>query len=284
MTNLRDLMHQTVEREHADMVRLASRARRQGTTMRRRRRLAAAGTSVGVVLVLAVGAAGAGTLFPGGAGSPDTTEFAGPAASSGTPGVPATAGGDASGEQHPDRPVGLASAVVPGAGRGLPFPEAGDALQAAVSEALPGGVISDVHGRRILADEHNPEAVAADLSLAPTAGAPAGGVSVFFLTGGFGGGISAEEYVNWCPDDVDFCQVSTLPDGTVVKTFSHTLVDTPTGPWTLYRVERLVDGVVIGVNAAAGRAEDKEGSVLAPNPPLTMRQLVDVAAQLQPLR
>ena len=64
MTNLRDLMHQTVEREHADMVRLASRARRQGTTMRRRRRLVAAGTSVGVVLVLAVGAAGAGTKNP----------------------------------------------------------------------------------------------------------------------------------------------------------------------------------------------------------------------------
>ena len=60
------------------------------------------------------------------------------------------------------------------------------------------------------------------------------------------------------------------------------MVETPTGPWTLYRVDRLVDGVVIGVNAAAGRAED--GSVLGPNPPVTMQQLVDVAARLQPLR
>ena len=64
MTDLRDLMHQTVEREHADMVRLASRARRQGTTMRRRRRLAAVGTSLGVLAVLAVGAAGAGNPVP----------------------------------------------------------------------------------------------------------------------------------------------------------------------------------------------------------------------------
>ena len=85
------------------------------------------------------------------------------------------------------------------------------------------------------------------------------------------------------PRRVDDCQVSTLPDGTVVKSYSEDLVDTPTGPLTLYRVDRLVDGVVIGVNASAGRADDG-GSVLAPDPPLTMQQLVDVAAQLQPLR
>ena len=108
------------------------------------------------------------------------------------------------------------------------------------------------------------------------------GVSVFFLTGGWGGGISAEEYVNWCPDDVEDCQVSTLPDGTVVRSYSDVLVDTPTGPWTLYRVDRLVDGVVIGVNAAAGRAED--GSVLGQNPPVSMQQLIDVAAQLPAMR
>ena len=40
---------------------------------------------------------------------------------------------------------------------------------------------------------------------------------------------------------------------------------------------------MIGVNASAARAEDEEGSV-APDPPLTMQQLLGVAAQLQPLR
>ena len=153
-----------------------------------------------------------------------------------------------------------------------------------MSAALPGGTISGVQGVRIPGDEHNPETVSGYLDLAPSAGAPAGGVSVVHLTGGWGGTLTPQEYVESCPAEVDDCQVTTLPDGTVVKSYSQVMTDTPTGPWTLYRVERLVDGVVIGLNASAGRAEDEEGSVLAPNPPLTMEQLVDVAAHLQPLR
>ena len=55
------------------------------------------------------------------------------------------------------------------------------------------------------------------LRLAPAAGAAPGEVSVFFLASKWGGALSAQEYVEWCPDDVDDCQVSTLSDGTVVK-------------------------------------------------------------------
>ena len=158
-----------------------------------------------------------------------------------------------------------------------PFPRAGEALQAAVNAVLLGATITEVQGWRTPADEHNPENVSASVDLGPSGE----GVSVFFLTGGWGG-MSAEEYVNFCPDELEDCQVSTLPDGTLVKTYSQVGVETSTGPWTLYRVDRLVDGVVIGVNASAGRAED--GSVLGQNPPVTMQQLVDIAAHLQPLR
>ena len=80
------------------------------------------------------------------------------------------------------------------------------------------------------------------LDLVPSADAPAGSVSVFFRKGG-SGSLSAQGYVESCTDDpVDDCQVSTLPDGTVVKSYSSVMVDTPNGPWTLYRVDRLVDG------------------------------------------
>ena len=41
---------------------------------------------------------------------------------------------------------------------------------------------------------------------------------------------------------------------------------------------------MIGVNATAPRANDEAGNVLAPNPPLTMEQLVEVAAQLNPMQ
>ena len=81
---------------------------------------------------------------------------------------------------------------------------------------------------------------------------------------------SAEEYVDFLPGRARRLPGVHPPDGTLVKTYSQVAVDTPTGPWTRYRVDRLVDGVVIGVNATAGRAEG--GSVLGPNPPVTMQQ------------
>ena len=231
----------------------------------------------------------AGDLLPAGPVDRGGTSMAGPGQGgvvhgAGEPTDAITPVGQAA-QQPPDGlldPLGQVMAG-PGGHVELPFRRAGEVLQAAVTEALPGATVTDVHGWRIPADEHNPETVGAYLDLVPSAGAPAGSVSVFFRKGG-SGSLSAQEYVEWCTDEVDDCQVSTLPDGTVVKSYSSVMVDTPTGPWTLYRVERLVDGVVIRLNASAGRADDEGGSVLAPHPPLTMQQLIDVAAHLQPLR
>ena len=153
-----------------------------------------------------------------------------------------------------------------------------------MSEVLPGATITDVQGERIPATSTTRRPSRDTWTWPPLLGLPQA-VSRW-STSPVGGAarLTAQEYVESCPADVDDCQVTTLPDGTVVKSYSQVMADTPTGPWTLYRVERLVDGVVIGLNASAGRAEDEEGSVLAPNPPLTMEQLVDVAAHLQPLR
>ena len=82
---------------------------------------------------------------------------------------------------------------------------------------------------------------------------------MFFLTGGWGGTPPPQEYVELrAPTSVDDCQVSTLPDGTLVKSYSQVGVETSTGPWTLYRVDRLVDGVVIGLNASAGPRRGRE--------------------------
>ena len=217
MTDLRELMRQSVEHDHADMVRLAARARSRDTTLRRRRRLAAAGSSVAVVAVVVAGLASAGSFFPRDSGVSVET----PVAGQGGAGIP--------------DPLGQ---IISSQGRGyeqVAYPAAGEALEAAVAAALPDGVISDVDGRRILAEEHIPETVSADLSLAPTAGAPAGSVSVYFLTPPvFGAGISSEEYVSWCPEEALECEVSTLADGSLVRTSTVNQVDTPTGPWILY--------------------------------------------------
>ena len=64
MTDLRDHMHDTVDHQHTDLVALTSRARQQGTTLRRRHRFAVAGSALAVVAVLGAGAVAAAVLLP----------------------------------------------------------------------------------------------------------------------------------------------------------------------------------------------------------------------------
>ena len=69
MTDLRDLMRQSVEHDHADLVRLVVHSRARGKAIRRRSRLAVACSSFAVLAILGVGAVAATGSFPGAAGT-----------------------------------------------------------------------------------------------------------------------------------------------------------------------------------------------------------------------
>ena len=143
MTDLRQLMHQTVEHEHADMVRLAARARRHGAALRRRRRLAVAGKSLAVIAVLGAGAATVGVLLPGAGDSRGTTAFADQGSATDPVTIPAPHGPLAATDVASNAPDGPASRDDIETDLEL---EAGRALEAAVRSVAPVGTISEVSG------------------------------------------------------------------------------------------------------------------------------------------
>jgi len=151
-----------------------------------------------------------------------------------------------------------------------PVPQALKALEAAV-RSVAQGTISDVSGDRVSATCHHPEMVSAVLTLTPADSSSEVQVSSSFLAPGefdYAGG--AEAYVSTCEmGDVaqsEDCQVSTLPDGTILRTLSFTQrsggVDTT---WQI--AERLVDGYIVNAQAIG---EDT----------LTRDQVADIASQL----
>lgn len=141
-----------------------------------------------------------------------------------------------------------------------------------------------MNGSRTSATCHHPEAVGAVLDYAPAAGAAAGQVSVSYLQGeefAYAGGAAA--YVSSCDNfgdsDVSDCEVSTLADGSTLRTYGIHL-DLDGGTWEILVAERLVDGNVISVQSQAPRADDADGTVLAADAVLTTAQIGDIAAGL----
>ena len=156
--------------------------------------------------------------------------------------------------------------------------EAGEALEAAVRSVAPGGTISEVSGD-LIDGRASSLWVGAGLRLAPADGSPAGLVAVYFRD--LAGSAHTAEHFTQCHDDLEDCQVTTLPDATKVRT--HTVVqDLEGGRWETLVAERLVGGCVVSVTSYGPRADDEVGTVLGDSV-LSTDQVADVAAQLTPV-
>ena len=254
MTDLRQLMHQTVEHERADMVQLATRARRRGTTMRRHRRLATTVGSLAAVAVVGVGFAAAGGAPLGGDDAREATVAADQGATI-APKVEAPSDW----QPAPDCSDLRADLTY------TPVPEAGRVLKAAVASVAQ-GTISEVSGTRSSATCHHPEMVSGSLVFAPADGSADVQVSVSFMRP-----TSAEAPVSSCDGNIgDNCEVTTLADGTTLRTYSMT--QPSGGVETTWQIaERLVDDYVVNVQAI--------GEV-----PLTRDQVAAIAPQLSVIK
>ena len=276
MTDLRELMHQTVEHEHADMVRLAARARRQGTTLRRRRRLAVVGSSLAVLAVLGAGVAAVGVLLPGAGDGGGTTAFADQGSATDPVIVPAPLGPVAATDVASNAPDGPASRDDIETDLGL---EAGEALEAAVRSVAPGGTISEVSGD-LIDGRASSLWVGAGLRFAPADGSPAGLVAVYFRD--LAGSAHTAEHFTQCHDDLEDCQVTTLPDDT---TGAHPRRRSGPRGWPLGDPGRRAAGRrLCGVGdllrpTRRRRGRDRPGRLRA----IDADQVADVAAQLTPV-
>jgi hypothetical protein len=282
MTDLRQLMHETVAHDHADMVRLAVRARKHGTTLRRRRRLAVAGGLLAVLTILGGAFASAGLLLPGAGQAGEGTAYAargrgtshvivpapdGPL--SGTPSSEPASPGEACTQRRADLVF-------------TPVPEAGEALKAAVASVAE-GTTSNVSASRKSATCHASAAVTAVLDFAPAGGSPAGQVSVHYdPVSSKVWGVDGEEYVSQCYSEMEDCQIQTLPDGTTVRTYA-TRMELAGGTWEILIADRLADGYVVSVQAQGPRADDEAGTVLGPDAVLSADQVIELAQQLTPV-
>jgi len=282
MTDLRQLMHQTVEHDHADMVRLAVRARAHGATLRRRHRLAVAVGSVAVLAVLVGALATAGWLLPGAGPAADGVAYADQPGD--TTAVISPAPNDPLGVTPSSEQAGSGEACSQRRGDLVftPVPEAGRGLKSAVASVAEGAV-SDVSGTRSSATCHAAEFVSAVLSFAPAGGSPPGQVSVHYdPVSSKVWGVDGETYASTCFADMEECRIEPLPDGTTVRTYAKHL-DIEGGSWEILIADRVVDGYVVSVQAQGPRANDKVGTVLAPDAVLSTEQLVDVVSQLAPI-
>jgi len=151
-------------------------------------------------------------------------------------------------------------------------PEAAQALKTALASVAE-GTISGARAERVSATCHHPENVMATSTLAPADGSSDVQVSASFLAPGefdYAGG--AEAYVSTCDTvdaGIDDCEVSTLADGTTLRTYS--LSQKSGGVDTTWQVaERLVDGYIVSVNAIGAEA-------------LSSDEVADIASQLTPL-
>ncbi len=257
MTSLRELMHETVDHEHANLVRLASRARTRGTSLRRRRRVAAAGASLGVLAVAATGLVMAGVL----PGAPRPAEVAAPADP--TPPVPSST-------WAPDSPgcTDLRADL-----RYTSVPEAGKALKDAVL-SLADGSATVIDSARASATCHAAAAVRASIAFAPADGSSAGRVSVSYDPEvSTVSGVRGRDYVSTCYDEMRDCQITTLADGSVLRTYRAQL-SLADGDWALLVADRLADDYVISVHAQWPRGEEAV---------LTAEELAELSTVLTPV-
>ena len=254
MTDLRDRMHDTVGHHHTDLADLAARARHQGTSLRHRRRRAIVGSAAAAVAVAATaGVAGAGLL------AHPQTEHQEPAATNeGPPPAP--------------EPAGTTQAT----GRTTVA-----ALYAAVTEILP-GTGSDFAGQGPAPHDDGHYAYGV-LAFSPADGSGAGEVGLnvqpaSILAAPERGLTARAGFV--CVDWMESCEVSTLPDGSLLRTYA---IHTPAvggGTGERLTAERLTDQMRVVASATNGF--EKAGNhwdITRPQAVLSSTQLATVVTQ-----
>jgi hypothetical protein len=259
MTDLRDRMRDTVSHHHTDLVTIAARARRQGTSLRRRRRRAMAGSAVAVLAVAgAVGVAGSGLL-------PDSAaDRQAPAASS-------------DGKPTHQRPPAAASDTTPATGRTTVA-----ALYAAVTDLVPGEG-SDFAGQGpsgsgpISADTYG------ELAFSPADGSGAGRIGVNvqpadILAEPKRGLTAREGFV--CVDWMESCQVSTLDDGSMLRTYAEHSAAAGGGTGERLVAEHLTGQLRVVASASNGfEGPSNEWDLNRPHAVLSTGQLTTIVLQ-----
>ena len=248
MTDLRDHMHDSVDHQQADLAALTTHARRQGTTLRRRHRFAVAGSALAVVAVLGAGAVVASGLLPDASVVPQEVPVA-------------------------DQGVQLRElrdVTAPATGRSTAA-----ALYAAVTEVVP-GTGSAFAGQ-------GPSAYSADtygeLAFAPGDGSGAGQVGINIQDKS----IIAEQIAGQrlvCLEWMEACRVSTLPDGSLLRTYAEHTAAVSGGTGERLVAERVVGRVRVVASATNGfELPANDWDITRPGAVLSTEQLTTVVSQ-----
>jgi hypothetical protein len=252
MTDLRDHMHDTVDHQHADLAALTSRARTRGTTLRRRRRIAVTGSAVAVVAVLGAGVWAASGLLPGASVAPQDV----PVADHGVQ----------------PKPAHRAPTTTTATGRSTVA-----ALYAAVTDVVPGT------GSKFAGQSPSEFSVDTygELAFAPADGSGAGeiGVNVQDKSILTDGGVTADEgFV--CLAWMEACHVSTLADGSLLRTYAEHSAAAGGGTGERLVAERLVGRVRVVASASNGfQLPADEWDITRPGAVLSIQQLTTVVSQ-----
>ncbi len=256
MTDLRDRMHDTVSHHHADLATLTARARLQGTSLRRRRRQAVVGSALALVaLVAATGVAGAGLL------ANRHTEH----------------------QQHPDvtseGPPAPAPAAdtTPATGR-----VTAAALYAAVTD-LVRGTGTDFAGQGPEQGGASTRNTYAEFTFSPADGSGEGEIGVNVqdpsILDDNERGISAREgFV--CTEWMDTCQVTTLADGSLLRTYAEHTPAAEGGIGERLVAELLTDQIRVVASATNGfDGSLNHWDITRPQAVLSIDQLTTVVTQ-----
>ena len=255
MTDLRDRMHDTVSHHHIDLDSLAARARSQGASLRRRRQ-AVAGSALAVVAIVATtGVAGAVLL----ADRPSEHQVMPPAATdSGPP------------------PAPPAADTTPATGRTTVA-----ALYAAVTDVVP-GTATDFKGQgpsTQVADRYTYGVLA--FSPADASGEGEIGINVqpaSILDDADRGLTARQGFV--CVDWMESCEVSTLPDGSLLRTYAMHTPAVGGGTGERLTAERLTGQLRVVASATNGfEGAGNHWDITRPEAVLSIDQLTTVVTQ-----
>ncbi len=258
MTELRDRMHDSVSHHHTDLVTLTALARRQGTSLRRRRRQVMAGSAV-AVLALAGTAALAG---PGLLANPQAER---PVPVADSPG------------KTPARAKAPAAATTPATGRTTVA-----ALYAAVTDLVPGKG-SDFAGQDPYTGEPASVDTYGELAFSPADGSGAGRIGINLqpaeiLADPKRGLTAVEGFV--CLGWMDSCHVSTLDDGSLLRTYAEHSAAAGGGTGERLVAEHLIQGLRVVASAANGfEGPSNEWDLNRPHAVLSTDQLTTIVQQ-----
>ena len=260
MNDLRERMNDTVSHHHADLVTLAARARSQGTSLRNRRRWAVMGSAVAVVAVAAMsGIAGAG-LLGGHEGGGQT-----PLAGRGTGGPPT-----------PTRAPHVDGSL-PATGRMTTA-----ALYAAVTDLVP-GTGTDFSGQGPEQEGSGSHDTYGEFAFSPADGTGDGEVGVNVQSASIldddRRGISAREgFV--CTEWMETCHVTTLPDGSLLRTYAQHTAAVGGGTGERLTAEHLTERLRVVASATNGfELPANEWDITRPEAVLSIDQLATVVSQ-----